>query len=60
MVTRFFLLLLLLSLAQCAPMNGTRHVSEPSPSTPVEARQQIFLPITEEQIELFNYALDQA
>ncbi len=56
---RFLLALPLLSLAQCTPTSAPHQVSVLPPVT-VEAQQQIPQRPSEEQLELFNYALDQA
>jgi len=61
MLKRFFLALPLLMLTQCTPTGGTRHVSVPPPtSTPVEAQPEMPARPSEQQLEFFNHALDQA
>jgi hypothetical protein len=61
MLKRFLLTLPLLMLTQCTPTSGTHHAAVPPLAPdPIEAQQQIPAPPSEEQLEFFNHALDQA
>jgi hypothetical protein len=61
MLKRFLLTLPLLMLTQCTPTRGTHHTAVPPLSPdPVAAQQSIPSPSSEEQLEFFNQALDQA
>jgi len=60
MLKRLLLVLPLFLLTHCTPANSTRSAAVSTSPPTVEAQQPVSLRSPEEELELFNYALDQA